>query len=374
MKKLAQREAWSVAVSGLHRGDSPQPGASVISSLRRRFPNLHVVGLSYDPMESCLYSHRDDRVDEAYLFPYPRAGANALLQRIDEIHAKNKLDYIIPCLDSELPNFISIAPKLRERGIASILPTRQSFEQRGKDNLSTLCQHLGIPTPETFAANDPATLARFAEKIGYPVYVKGIYYEAHLVASEAALYNVFGELFRAWGGPVLVQEPVFGEEYDIVGLGDGKGNLVGHCAIRKMLRTAAGKGFAGIVIADPHLEAMVRRIIRTLRWDGPFELEFVKAAGREHALFEMNPRFPAWVDFPSQIGCNLPVSLFERLLGSPPSPLKPCEPGQMFIRHSIDLVGNIAELAKMASDGERAIASKEFEPEASTCKTPTNLQ
>jgi carbamoyl-phosphate synthase large subunit len=35
-----------VAVTGLHRGDNPQPGASVIRSLRRLYPDLGIVGLA----------------------------------------------------------------------------------------------------------------------------------------------------------------------------------------------------------------------------------------------------------------------------------------------------------------------------------------
>ncbi len=53
-------EGEVVAVT-LHRGDSPQPVAAVITSLRRRYPELRIVGLSYDPMESSIYSHRSDR-------------------------------------------------------------------------------------------------------------------------------------------------------------------------------------------------------------------------------------------------------------------------------------------------------------------------
>jgi carbamoyl-phosphate synthase large subunit len=68
----------------------------------------------------------------------------------------------------------------------------------------------------------------------------------------------------------------------------------------------------------------------------------------------MNPRFPAWVDFPSQIGCNLPARLLESLLHASSAPLRPCSAGQMFIRHSIDLVADIADIAEMVTTGERA--------------------
>jgi carbamoyl-phosphate synthase large subunit len=67
----------------------------------------------------------------------------------------------------------------------------------------------------------------------------------------------------------------------------------------------------------------------------------------------MNPRFPAWIDFPSQIGCNLPARLLEDFLCVKPTPLKACSPGQMFIRHSIDVATDIAQIAEMAVAGER---------------------
>jgi carbamoyl-phosphate synthase large subunit len=353
MTKSLQLNPKTVAVTGLHRGDSPQPGASVITSLRRRFPDLRIVGLSYDPMESAIYSRGSDRVDAAYLLPYPGAGADALRDRLDTILGQERIDCVIPCLDSEIPNFTAIRPWLLDRGVRSVLPSKRAFERRGKANLYTFCHRLGIPMPATRASQDVQSLQRFAEKIGYPVYVKGRFYDAHLVNSSAALQAAFDEIVEVWGPPVLVQEPVLGEEYDVVGLGDGRGTVTGSCSIRKMLRTSAGKGFAGVVVADPRIDGLVRSIVHSLRWDGPFELEFIKAPGKPHALFEMNPRFPAWVDFPSQISCNLPARLLERMFDLPETPLRACAPGQMFIRHSLDLLGDIADLAKMASVGER---------------------
>lgn len=342
-----------VAITGLHRGENPQPGAAVATSLLRRFPDLRIVGLSYDPLESSLYSRGRSRPDAAYLLPYPGAGPEALIERLDEILRREKLDFVIPCLDSELPNFIAVQSKLRRRGIGCVLPTGKAFAARSKISLPALCRRMGMATPRTEAANDPETLAVHAEAIGYPVYVKGRFYEAHLAASKKELCEAFDEIVRVWGGPILVQEPVVGEEYDVVGLGDGRGAVIASCSIRKMLRTSAGKGFAGIVIADAELDELVRRVVRTLRWNGPFELEFVKVPHRPHVLFEMNPRFPAWVDFPSQIGCNLPARLLEGLLGVKPAPLNACTPGQMFIRHSIDLLADIGDVAHMAITGER---------------------
>jgi carbamoyl-phosphate synthase large subunit len=364
MNAIAGQSTKTVAVTGLHRGDNPQPGAAVVASLRRRFPDLRIIGLSYDPLESSLFCRGNERVDATYLLPYPGVGPDALLERLDTILAHENLDFVIPCLDTEISNYISLNSALAERGIQIVLPTKQSLDRRSKSNLAELCDDLDVPFARTKDAQNPETLAEFADDIGYPVYIKGKHYEALLVNSRQQLFESFAKIMRTWGGPVIAQEALVGEEYDLVGLGDGEGRMTGHCTIRKMLRTPAGKGFAGVVVIDPALEEMGRRIIESLRWNGPFELEFIKVSGRPHVLFEINPRFPAWVDFPSQIGCNLPAQLFERLLDVELSPLEVCKPGQMYIRHSVDLVGDIADLAEMASTGERLHAPRPQQLEA----------
>jgi carbamoyl-phosphate synthase large subunit len=152
---------------------------------------------------------------------------------------------------------------------------------------------------------------------------------------------------------VLLQEEISGEEYNFAGVGDGKGGVLGHCTIRKLLRSKLGKGFAGIVIVDPAVEEMARRVIERLKWNGPFELEFLKGDGRPHTLFEMNPRFPAWVDFPSQIGCNLPARVLENVLDLGASELETCPAGRMFIRHCTDLVTDIGDVASLGTHGDR---------------------
>lgn len=365
-KHLSDKHLPIVAVSGLHRGENPQPGPAVVAGMRRRFPELRVIGLAYDAMESGQYSRGIDRIDAAFLVPYPRAGAHELLDRIDAIRKKEPFDVVIPCLDSELPNYIKLAPELAKRGIACVLPSAEAFGRRSKENLSALCARLKVPAPRTIASNDVGELEAFVAKIGYPAYIKGRFYEAHLVHTPFELRTVFDQLMAAWGGPVLAQEITLGEEYDIVGLGDGKGAVVGSCSIRKMLRTKSGKGFAGVVVSDAALDLLVRKVIADLRWDGPFELEFIKPAGRPHQLFEMNPRFPAWVDFASQIGCNLPARLLERIVGATPAPLGRGLPGQMFLRHCVDIAGDISDLARMATTGERSGPATPKELEATS--------
>lgn len=346
-----------VAVTGLHRGESPQPGGAVVASLRRIAPGIRVVGLCYDPMESGIYSQGLDRLDAVHLIPYPKAGSKALMERLESVIAAERVDAIVPCLDTEIPNLIAIEADLADRGVRLCLPSFTAFEDRDKINLGGLCEQVGVPAPRTLQANDVATLLAQAAQIGYPCYVKGQLYGAHKVHSAIELSSAFAEIHNVWGGPVLVQEAIVGEEYNFLGLGDGKGGILGFCAIRKLMRTRLGKGFGGVVVEDPELEDKARRIIGALEWNGPFELEFLRRADGSHALFEMNPRFPSWADFPSQIGCNLPALLLERLLGLPETPAARCPAGRMFLRHCADLVADISDIARLGTHGVRDLAA-----------------
>jgi carbamoyl-phosphate synthase large subunit len=345
-----------LAISGLHRGESPQPGGAVVESLRRVWPALKVIGLCYDPMESGIYSTGLDRLDAARLMPYPGAGPEPLLRRLVQFIEQEGINVIIPCLDSELANYLEIEEELARLGVRMLLPKRASLDAMAKTQLPELCSSIDVPTPRVVHANDAATLAARVLEIGYPCYVKGRLYDARAVGSAAELYAAFADIHRVWGGPVLAQEAVFGEEYDLTGLGDGKGGLVAFCAIRKMLRTKLGKGYAGVVVDNPELEDFARRIIHELKWNGPFELEFIKASGRPPMLMEMNPRFPAWIDFPAKIDCNLPAAFVERLCGGRSVALQRCPAGKMFIRHCTDLVGDIAEIARLTGEQSAAPA------------------
>lgn len=341
----------TIAVTGLHRGDNPQPGGAVIRSLRRKFQHIRIIGLSYDPLESGLYSAEMDQLDAAYSLPFPGNGIQPLKERLETIFQSEKVDIIIPCLDSEIENFISLTSYLRERGVQTMLPSHQSIKLRSKPDLAKFCNDNHFPCPQTKTCPDIYSLLEAAEELTYPLFIKGKFYEGHLVNNVVELRHVADELLKMWGGPLLAQEAIVGEEYCYTGIGDGRGNIQGYCSIRKMLVTKTGKGFAGIVINDPDLNRLVERIVKELAWNGPFEMEFIKPANGQHKLIEINPRFPAWIDFPSQLGCNMPAQLIEKRLNNSTAKLPLCEPGKMFIRHSIDVVGDIAELAEMATKG-----------------------
>lgn len=347
----AKSKAPVILVSGLHRGESPQPGGAVIESVRMTIPEARFIGLSYDIVESGLYACGPDRLDAAYLFPYPGAGSEAFLERVKQVHEREAISLIISNLDSEMENIIRLRKELAGLGIKTLVPSLDALRRREKCALVDLGEVSGVPTPSVASAATSEKLAAHALRIGYPCYVKGKTYDARLVFNEAQLFSAFADIAATWGLPVLLQAPVYGEEYVVAGLGDGQGGLIAHCATRKLLRTKLGKAFGAVVVEDPMLLAMSRRLVKELKWAGGFEFEFVRDSNDQLYLFEINPRFPAWISFPSKLGCNMPGYAAARALGLKCPPLKPCAAGKMFFRHNADLVGDIADLAAFATSG-----------------------
>jgi carbamoyl-phosphate synthase large subunit len=77
----------------------------------------------------------EDIADKSYLIPYPSSGLESLYERLMIIHEKEKLDMIIPSLDSELYAFTKLGNRLKEKGIRTYLPTLRHLDIRAKDKL-----------------------------------------------------------------------------------------------------------------------------------------------------------------------------------------------------------------------------------------------
>jgi carbamoyl-phosphate synthase large subunit len=345
-----QKRRFTIAVTGMNATDNPAPGVGVMRALRASGADDRLVGLAYDALDPGVYAK--DLVREVFMIPYPSQGIDAFLSRLAYVHRKVGLDVVIPTLDAELPSFIDLEPRLRAMGIGLLLPTREQLELRSKVNLVALGKRAGIRVPDTAVITDASELHRAHEEVAYPFFVKGVFYGAKLATcfdeALAAYYKVVAE----WGVPVILQAMVRGEEFDVVGVGDGEGGLVGAVPMKKMLLTDKGKGWAGITVKDPDLLAVARDFVAATRWRGPFEVEVMRDGEGRYHLIEVNPRFPAWVYLAAGAGVNLPRMVAELAAGHPVAPAGDYEVGAMFVRISLDQVVSLSDFQRMVTMGE----------------------
>lgn len=339
-------KSLKIAVSGMHRGDNPQPGSSIVGALRAAWPDAWLVGLVYNVYESGIYAA--DGPDVCHAMPYPTAGLATFLARLKEVHAASPFDWFIPTLDAEVALLAGAEEKLAALGIRVVLPDREMLIRSGKAKLPQLAASCGVETPATGVARDLAEAVGHAEQIGYPVYIKGPYYDAALVRTAGELAAVGSAMLADWGPPLIVQEPLSGTEFNVMGLGDGQGGLLGHCAVRKLIISDKGKGNGSVVVNDPRLEEITTRVMAATRWTGPFELEFIRDRRDDaYRLIEINPRFPAWVGFPALLGANYPAAWVEWLQDGKCRPLPTIPPGRFFLRHQIEVTGAMDQVAAM---------------------------
>ena len=351
------RKHLRVAVSGIHLGENCQPGPGVARSLREALgSSVSILGLAYDVFDSSLYA--GDLLDDAFMVPYPSAGPSVYLERLLQIHAVTPIDVLVPCLDVELPIIQRIAPALAKAGIRTCLPSQEAFARRTKDQLPILAAELGIRTPETRTVTDHAALAAAGRELGYPLVVKGPFYEAEVAQGAAEAAAAFDKLALKWGMPLLAQQFVKGEEYDVIALGDGEGGVHGAVAMRKTMVTRLGKAWGAVTIHDDELVGVATRVVAALRWRGGCEVEMLRgAADGKPYLIEVNPRFPAWVYLATAAGVNLPLGLVQLARGEQLPKFDAYRAGVFYVRHAAEVVGDVRDLeALMASGRTRRIS------------------
>lgn len=341
-----------IAVTGLNATDNPGPGVPVIRSLKEsKDIKFEIIGLIYDSLEPGIYM--ENLTDKCYVIPYPSSGLDSLLQRILYINEKEKIDMIIPTLDSELYAFNKISAALNKEGIKTYLPTIEQLTIRGKDKLFDFCKSKNIKVPKNILVTSFNDLHSVNNKFTFPVVVKGIFYEAYIVHNFEEMLTAYNKLTAKWGFPIIVQEFIRGDELNVVALGDGTGNMVGAVAMKKLYITDKGKGWAGVTIKESSILSIAEEFIKVSKWKSGMELEFIKSKEtNEYYLLEINPRFPAWVYLAPSAGQNLPEAIVKLANGEKVEQFKDFEIGKIFVRSSWDLITNMKTFEKIAVLGE----------------------
>jgi len=351
MNEISGKHQIVVAVTALNAIDSPGPGIPVIRSIRdSKDLDVRIIGLSYEALEPGIYMH--DLVDKTYQIPYPSAGTDALFARLQHIHNIEKIDVLIPNFDAEIFNFILLTDNLLKLGIHTFLPGREEFEARDKVNLFRFCNKHGLPTPADAIIYQVRDIAKAEERFGFPLVVKGKFYDALICNSIDQAENAFYKIQAKWGLPIIVQEFITGTELNVAALGDGHGNAISIIPMRKLFITDKGKAWAGITIDDNVLTDMTVRFIKATKWRGGCELEIMMTSDGKPYIMEVNPRFPAWIYLAAAAGQNQPAALVRLALGQKVESFKSYEVGKVFIRYSWDHIIDISEFQKISGTGE----------------------
>ncbi len=340
-----------IAVTGLNAIDNPGPGVPVIRGLLEATTfEAEIIGLAYESLEPGIYMH--DMVNKTYQIPYPSAGIEVLVSRLAYIHEKENIDVIIPNFDAELYSFIKLESRLNKMGIKMLLPSLEQFEERSKVNLPDFGEKYDMNVPKSDALYSLSDFDKIKDDYEWPVVVKGKYYDAGIARNKEQLNSYFGKISAKWGLPIIIQQFVDGTEFNVTGVGDGKGNTLSAVPMRKQYITDNGKAWGGIAINDDNLFSLTHHFIESTKWKGGFELELMKDKKNKFWLMEINPRIPAWVYLAVGSGQNIPEIIVNLAMGNEVKPIKELKAGKMFIRYSWDMIVDISEYQELSTTGE----------------------
>lgn len=349
---MKDKPIYTIAVTGLNAIDSPGPGMAVIRALREaKTFDTRIIGLSYESLEPGIYMH--DLVDKTYQVPYPSAGQEVLFERFKYINSIENIDFLFPNFDAELFNFIAIQDRFeRELGIKMALPTQAQFDARHKVNLFDYGEEHGIKVPFAKMVFSQQEIPAIAKEIGYPLVVKGKFYDAKIAYTDEQAIQHFNKISAEWGLPIIIQEFVHGSEVNVCGIGNGTGVTMGAVPMRKLYITDKGKAWAGVTLDDENLLYVTHNLVDKTKWNGPFELEFMKTSNDEYYLIEINPRFPAWCYLTVGAGQNQIEAMVNITMGNEQEAFKSYEVGKMFIRYSHDMIVDMGEFEQISTIGE----------------------
>jgi carbamoyl-phosphate synthase large subunit len=346
-----KKRKLTIAISGLNAIDSPGPGLAVARGLLESDKlDVKLIGLAYESMEPGIFMH--DIFHKTYQIPYPSAGTDVLLKRLLEIHRNEKIDLVIPNFDAELFSYIKIEKTLLEKGIHTFLPESNSFEDRQKWNLVDFGKKHKLKVPRSKEIMIFSDFYPISVEYGFPLVVKGKYYDAIVAYNAEQAQSAFNRISAKWGLPIIIQEFIRGQEFNVTGLGDGLGNAISIVPMRKLYITDKGKAWSGISIGEENLLKLTRKFIKSTRWRGGFELELMKNEKNEYSILEINPRLPAWVYLAVGCGQNIPEALALMAMGEIVDPMTQYDVGKMFVRYSWDMIVNLEEFQQISTFGE----------------------
>ena len=341
---------FAIGISGINATDNPGPGVPVAKCLRQGGWPGKLLGLGYDANDPGHYLPQ--YFDATTLVPYPCRGWKGIRDRLMFLRDTQNLGAVIPCLDAELPLYIRNQAELAQHGISSLLPTQEQFDLRRKECLAPLAEEIGCHYPRIWKTYSAAEMITALGECPLPAFVKGPYYKTYRCHHVPEALEHLHELAAEWGWPILLQEEVFGEEVNIigVGVGDGEGGELGLVAIKKLTTTHLGKIWSGVTLHHQELLDTARRFCAVTRWRGPFELELIAGQDRLH-MIEINPRFPAWAAFSAGVGINLPLRLAQFLAGLPHERHSDYPAGKLFMRYTDEMICDISAMHRVISQG-----------------------
>ena len=278
----------------------------LLKDFKKSIPNGSIlVAADNSPYAPALYL-----ADKQYLVP--RIDDASYIDVVLDICKKEKINAVTTFIDPEIELLSKNRARFAEIGVEVLAPYEETaalcFD---KYEMFKFLKKQGIDTVMTWG-----TLADFdvdykANKVAFPVFVKPRTGSGSVGARKVLDYEQLAEAMRL-DSSLIIQEFMNCLDLDA----DVYIDTISHQAVaafsKKKIETRIGGASKTISFKDPALFEFISKIVATLKFNGPVDMDFFYRDGKYY-LSEVNPRFGgaylhaygAGVDFIKLIENNL---------------------------------------------------------------------
>lgn len=246
--------------------------------------------------------------------------ATSLTPVLTKLCAERLPRYIIPLTDDSIRSCAELAPELRHL----LFPQLTAEHLRLISNKALMvhfAQQLGLLSPEYLELPTPGTATAFANRLGYPVVVKGATgvggTHVRVVSDEKQLLTALDDL--AYDQPV-VQQYVQGQT--VLGGGlflEGRPLRLHLCVKTLTHPQITGPSVEVCSLNHELLQRNVERLCAALRWNGLASMDFIWD-GKDLYFLELNPRPWGAITTTQSTGPDLLTAFAELVLGEQVKP------------------------------------------------------
>jgi len=264
-----------------------------------REKNISVISADTDKLAPGLYLS-----DKGYLIS-PFFEENKFFNEVMKIIKKEKIDIIIPALDSLLVKFAEHKKFFDNLSVKVLMsPPETIFLTRDKWQMYNFLKNT-IPLPKSWIDKKDIN-------ISYPLFIKprdgSGSINSFKVESEEEL-NFYCKKIK---NPII-QEYLEGREYTVDCLADMRGKIL-FSIPRIRLGTRAGVSVKGRVVKNKKIEEIAQKISQKIKFTGPFFFQIKEKNGRLMVI-EINPRFGGGMPLSVAAGPNIYLLSIKLFLG-----------------------------------------------------------
>ena len=257
-----------------------------------------------DPYAAGLYL-----VDSSRRVIVPRGDSVSFVAEIIELCDRERIDVLVPTVDSELLPLAIARAELAEHGVALVLASEQTLRDcLDKWTLHARCVG-ALRVPETVlvdAGFDPGACTP-------PVIVKPRSGSGSRGVRRVDDVDELRRLPR--DGTLLVQEYLPGTEYSLDVLARADGTILAVVP-RSRLKVDSGIAVTGRTVHDDSLESIGALVAQRIGLTSVANVQVKLTGDGEPALLEVNPRFPGTMSLTVASGVNMPRLCVQEALGS----------------------------------------------------------